>query len=153
MGETLFESVADLKQLLGRRVAVTDYVEVGQQTIDAFAEATGDRQWIHVDPERAARESPYGTTIAHGFLTLSLFSTLLNSTIRIKGVRLGVNYGLNYVRFLSPVAAGASIRAHFTLKAWNDAEAVGDATWEVMVEMRGSPKPACLGEWIVRYHF
>src|ERR1044072_2590927 len=104
---TEIESVAQLGELVGREVALSEWVEVSQERIDRFAEATEDRQWIHVDAERAARESPFEGTIAHGFLTLSLLSELMKLAVSVGGVRMGVNYGLNRVRFVAPVPAGA----------------------------------------------
>src|SRR5262245_16561760 len=114
---TTIESVAQLQEYVGREVAVSEWFEVAQDRINAFAETTEDRQWIHTDPARAARESPYKETIAHGFLTLSLLSELMKRAISVQGVRLGINYGLNRVRFISPVPAGSRIRGRFTLGA------------------------------------
>src|SRR6476646_11720271 len=110
-------NVTELASYVGKEVGVSDWLEVSQERINQFANATEDRQWIHVDPERAARESPFQSTIAHGFLTLSLLSELGKRAMSVGGVRLGVNYGLNRVRFVSPVPAGSNIRARFTLAA------------------------------------
>lgn len=146
------ESVEALGEHVGREVAVSDWLEVAQERIDAFAEATEDRQWIHVDPERARRESPFGTTIAHGFLTLSLASELARRALAVEGVRMGVNYGLNRVRFVSPVPAGARIRGRFALVAVEPVRDGGvQATWNVTIEREGSEKPCCVVEWLVRY--
>ncbi|HVS80514.1 MAG TPA: MaoC family dehydratase, partial [Pyrinomonadaceae bacterium] len=112
---TQIESIAKLRDHVGREVAVSDWFEVTQERINQFAEATEDRQWIHVDPERAARESPFKETIAHGFLTLSLLSELGKRAMSVGGVRMGLNYGLNRVRFVSPVPARSRIRGRFTL--------------------------------------
>src|SRR5215218_9624887 len=112
---TEIESVAKLGELVGHEVAVGEWVEVSQERIDRFAEATEDRQWIHTEPERAARESPFKVTIAHGFLTLSLLSELMKRAVSVGGLRMGINYGLNRVRFVSPVPAGSRIRGRFTL--------------------------------------
>src|SRR5215471_4793867 len=109
------ESIAALNGLVGQEVAVSDWLEVSQERIDLFAETTEDRQWIHTDPERAARESPFKETIAHGFLTLSLLSELCKRAMSVSGVRMGINYGLNRVRFVAPVPAGARIRGRFML--------------------------------------
>ena len=115
MPVTQMESIAALRDHVGREVAISDWLAVSQDRIDQFAEATEDRQWIHVDPERAARESPFKETIAHGFLTLSLLSELGKRAMSVGGVRMGLNYGLNRVRFVSPVPAGSRIRGRFTL--------------------------------------
>src|SRR5918997_1976516 len=127
---TEVESVEKLGELVGRDVALSEWVEVSQERIDAFAEATEDRQWIHTDPERAARESPFRGTIAHGFLTLSLLSELMRLAVSVKGVRMGINYGLNRVRFVSPVPAGSRIRGRFTLAALEEMRGGAQATWE-----------------------
>ena len=114
----ILETPYALRDLLGREIAMTEWVTVSQERIQQFADVTDDRQWIHIDRERASRESPYGTTIAHGFLTLSLLSKFLRDAIKIQsGVRMSVNYGLNRVRFPARVAAGARIRARFTLQS------------------------------------
>ena len=149
---TEIESVAKLWGLVGREVGAGDWVEVSQARIDLFAEATGDRQWIHTDAERAARESPFGRTVAHGFLTLSLLSELWGKAIRVGGVRLGVNYGLNRVRFVAPVPAGARVRGRFVLSALEEVEGGVQAAWGVTVEREGRDKPCCVAEWLVRYY-
>jgi acyl dehydratase len=125
---------------------------VTQERISQFADATEDRQWIHVDPVRAAAESPYQTTIAHGFLTLSLVSVLLRQAIAIDGLRMAINYGANRVRFVSAVPAGSKIRGRFTLAAAEDTGGAIQATWNVVVEREGESKPACVIEWLVRYY-
>ena len=117
MPVTQIESIAALRDHVGQEVAVSGWFEVTQERINQFAESTEDRQWIHVDPERAARESPFKETIAHGFLTLSLLSELGKRAMSVGGVRMGLNYGLNRVRFVSPVPAGARIHGRFTLAA------------------------------------
>ena len=146
------ESLADLQKQIGREVAVSDWLEVTQARINQFAEATEDRQWIHTDPERAARESPFKSTIAHGFLTLSLLSKLALGTMSVGGVRMGINYGLNRVRFVAPVPAGARIRGRFTLAALEEINGGAQAVWQVTVECEGSDKPCCVAEWLVRYY-
>jgi acyl dehydratase len=141
-----------LREQIGREVAVSDWLTVSQGRIDKFAEATGDDQWIHVDAERAARESPYGATIAHGFLTLSLIGTLLRDAIALDGVRMSVNYGSNRVRFTAPVIAGSRIRGRFAVAS---VEASGEAikvVWNVTVERESSSRPCCIAEWIVLYY-
>jgi len=144
-------NVPELASYVGKEVGVSDWLEVSQARITKFAEVTEDRQWIHVDPERAARESPFQTTIAHGFLTLSLLSELAKMTMSIGGVRMGINYGLNRVRFVSPVPASALVRGRFALAAFKEIKGGAQATWNVTVERAGSDKPCCVAEWLVRY--
>src|SRR5215212_75484 len=146
------ESVKKLGELVGRDVAVSEWIEVSQERVNQFAEATEDRQWIHTDPGRAARESPFKGTIAHGFLTLSLLSELGRTAMTVGGVRMGINYGLNRVRFVSPVPAGSRVRGRFTLSALEEIEGGVQATWGVTVEREGGAKPACVAEWLVRYY-
>jgi acyl dehydratase len=152
MSATQIESLARLGEQVGREVAVSDWLEVTQERINRFAEATDDRQWIHIDPERAANESPFKQTIAHGFLTLSLLSELARQAMSIGGLKMGVNYGLNRVRFIKPVPAGARIRGRFTLDALEEIESGAQATWSVTVEREGGDKPCCAAQWLVRYH-
>jgi acyl dehydratase len=144
--------VEDLKRLVGKEVAVTDWLAVSQDRIDAFADATQDHQWIHVDRERAARESPYGKTVAHGFLSLSLLPHLLGQAIEIQGTRLGINYGLNRVRFTGPVPAGSRVRARFQLAAVEDIDRGVQIAWNVTVEREGDAKPVLVAEWLTRRH-
>ena len=144
--------IAELGQFVGKEVAVTDWVTVSQERIDAFAGATEDHQWIHVDRERAADESPYGTTVAHGFLSLSLLPYLLGQAIEIQGTRLGINYGLNRVRFTGPVPAGSCVRARFRLDAVEDIPKGVQTTWNVTLERKGEAKPVLVAEWITRRH-
>jgi acyl dehydratase len=144
-------SVAALGELLDREVAFSDWIDVTQATIDQFAEATGDRQWIHVDTARAAG-SPFKGTIAHGFLTLSLVSALGQNAMHIKGLRMAINYGLNRVRFIAPVPAGSRIRGRFVpLAVSNETESV-QITWRVTIEREHAEKPCCVVEWIVMYY-
>lgn len=150
---TEIESIAKLNEHVGREVAASDWLEVAQGRINQFAEATEDRQWIHVDPERAARESPFKQPIAHGFLTLSLLSELMRLAVSVGGVRMGINYGLNRVRFVSPVPAGSRIRGRFTLSELEVIKGGVQATWSVTVEREGGgDKPCCAAEWLVRYY-
>ena len=144
--------VRALDARLGQQIAVSDWFELTQSRINQFADATGDHQWIHVDPVRAAAELPSHTTIAHGFLTLSLLSTLIRESIRVTGLRMAINYGLNRVRFVSPVPAGSRIRALITLKAVDAVSGGFQATWDVTIERDGGDKPACVAEWMVRYY-
>jgi acyl dehydratase len=142
-----------LKDYVGREIGASDWFEVTQERIRQFAEATEDRQWIHLDPDRAQRESPYRTTIAHGFLTLSLLSYLSEQVIQIQsGVGMTVNYGLNRVRFPAPVRAGSKIRARLTLQSLKGADNVGEAIFSAVVEVQGEGKPGCVAEWVVRYY-
>jgi len=152
VAQIVIPSVARLKEWVGREVAVTDWFTVSQERIDAFAAATEDHQWIHVDRGRAARESPYGTTVAHGFLSLSLLPYLLGQAIEIQGTRLGINYGLNRVRLTGPVPAGSRVRARFRLAAVEDIAKGVQTTWNVTVEREGEGKPVLVAEWITRRH-
>lgn len=131
---------------------MSDWLEVTQARIARFAEATGDMQWIHIDADRARTESPYKTTIAHGFLTLSLVSTLLRSAVTFSGLRLSVNYGLNRVRFVSAVPSGTRIRGRFSPTAVEDVSGSVQVTWLVTIEREGAERPACVAEWLVRYY-
>ena len=146
-------SVEELRSLVGQEVAVGDWFVVSQERINLFAEATGDHQWIHLDVERAKTESPYGTTIAHGCLTLSWLSHLIAETAQIKfPVKMGINYGLNKVRFVSAVPAGANIRPRLTLQNLEDIPGGQQLTWAVTIEREGGEKPCCVAEWLVRYY-
>jgi acyl dehydratase len=149
---TTIESVAKLKEHVGQDVGLSDWLAVTQERINAFADATEDRQWIHTDPERAARESPFREPIAHGFLTLSLLSELMKRAISIDGVRMGINYGLNRVRFIAPVPSGSRIRGRFTLTAFQEINGGAQGTWNVTVERDGGEKPCCVAEWLVNYY-
>ena len=150
MAAVVIPGIAKLKSLVGIEVAVSEWETIVQERIGRFAEATGDRQWIHVDPERAARESPYGAAVAHGFLTLALLPHLMMQTIDIQGVRMGVNYGLDRVRFTAPVPAGCRIRARFRLAGVEDIERGVQMTWSVTVEREGEEKPVLVAEWLTR---
>lgn len=152
MPPVVVETLQSLKDLVGGELALTEWFTVTQERIDQFAEATEDRQWIHVDRERARRESPYGTTIAHGFLTLSLLGHLIKQVVEVRGARMAVNYGLNRVRFPSPVRAGSQVRAHVSLQSFKEIPEAVNATFLISVEGRGLDKPCCVAEWIVRYY-
>ena len=148
-------TIVDLSQLgglVGRDVATTDWLVITQDRIDAFADATSDRQWIHVDSGRARAETPFGATIAHGFLMLSLLSALLRDAVTVDGPRMTLNYGLNRVRFVSPVPSGSRIRARVELAGIDDKGDSIQATWGVTIERDGGDKPAVVAEWIVRYY-
>ena len=154
MPPVVLETLHALKDFVGREIAVTEWLTITQDRIDRFAEATEDRQWIHVDRERAQRESPYGTTIAHGFLTLSLLSHFMKQAIQIRsGVRMGINYGLNRVRFPSPVRVDSQIRARVSLLSLKEIPEAVEAAYSITVEAQGTEKPCCVAEWIVRYYF
>jgi acyl dehydratase len=142
--------LAELKSLVGAEVALSEWVDITQQRVNTFADATGDHQWIHVDPERCRRESPFGGPIAHGFLTLSLLPGMIDSALRMVDVKIGVNYGLNKVRFPAPVPVGSRLRAHLTVAAVTDIEGGAQLTWDVLVEREGSAKPVCVAEFLVR---
>jgi len=144
--------IRTLADRVGQEIGVSDWHEVTQQMIDQFADATGDHQWIHVDRARAAAESPFRTTIAHGFLTLSLISLLMRRTVAFTGLRLAINYGVNRVRFVSPVPSGARIRGRVTLVGTESIGGSTQATWGITVEREGGEKPACVAEWVVRYY-
>jgi len=144
--------VSRLEGLVGQEVAISDWRLVTQEQIDAFANATDDHQWIHVDAQRAKAEAPFGTTIAHGFLTLSLLSPLMRDAINVDGLRMTLNYGLNRVRFVSPVPSGSRIRARIALGKVDDIGDSTQATWNVTIEREGSDKPCVVAEWLVRYY-
>lgn len=153
MGTLTLETPEALKEFVGKEIGVSDWMSVTQERIVQFAEATEDRQWIHVDGERAKRESPFGATIAHGFLTLSLLSHLMQQAVRVRGgTRLVVNYGLNRVRFPSPVREGSRIRGRFTLMNLTERDEAHEAVFGCLVECEGSDKPCCVAEWVVRYY-
>ena len=153
MPPLVIKNPQSLKELVGTEIGVTEWFAVAQERIEQFAEATEDRQWIHLDRARAKKESPYGGTIAHGFLTLSLLSHLMKEAIQVQeGVRLAVNYGLNRVRFPAAVRADSRIRARITLLELKELSDAVEATYSVTIENEGSPKPVCVAEWIVRYY-
>ena len=145
-------SLRDLESRVGQEVGISPWVEIAQERIDQFAEATGDFQWIHVDRERA-KQSPFGGTIAHGFLTLSMLPKLSESTFEFSDRKMGVNYGLNKVRFTAPVPAGAKIRGRFTLARYEKLEGGVQVTWNVTIEREGGDKPVCVAESIGRHYF
>jgi acyl dehydratase len=144
--------IRDLESRVGEEIAVSPWVEMPQERIDLFAKATEDFQWIHVDREKA-KASPFGSTIAHGFLTLSMLPKLTESTFEFSDRKMGVNYGLNRVRFTAPVPAGARIRGRFTLAKYEPLEGGVQTTWQVTVEREGVDKPAMVAETISRHYF
>lgn len=145
-----FSSLEELKALVGQEVSQSDWVEISQERVNTFADATGDHQWIHIDVERARHESPFGGPIAHGFLTLSLLPMLVANAIKLSYVKMGVNYGLNKVRFPSPVPVGSRLRARMKLLNIEDIKDGAQMTWEVTIEREGHDKPVCVAESISR---
>jgi len=143
-------SLEELKALVGQEVAVSDWAEITQERVDQFAHATDDQQWIHIDVERSAKESPFGGTVAHGFLTLSLLPMLMANAVSMPDVKMAVNYGLNKVRFPSPVPVGSRLRAHMTLVTVEDIAGGAQVTWLVTIEREGSDKPVCVAESVSR---
>jgi acyl dehydratase len=145
-------SIRELESRVGQEIGVSPWLEVTQARIDTFAKAIDDFQWIHVDRERA-KTSPYGGTIAHGFLTLSLLSHLAESTFSFSDRKMGVNYGLNRVRFTAPVPSGSRVRARFTLAGFEKLDGGVQVTWGTVVEREGSEKPVLVAEWIGRHYY
>jgi acyl dehydratase len=144
-----FEKLAELQALVGQQIGLSDWIGVDQRRIDQFAEATGDHQWIHVDPARAAA-GPFRTTIAHGFLTLSLLPEMFASAFEVGDTRMGVNYGLNRVRFPAPVPVDSRLRGSFKLMAYEPLDGGAQLTIEVTMEREGSAKPVCVAESLTR---
>ena len=143
-------AVGDLSKRVGEEIGISPWLEVTQERIDLFAQAIDDPQWIHIDPERA-KKGPFGTTIAHGFLTLSLLSHLIESTFSFEERRMGINYGLNKVRFTAPLPSGSRIRARFVLAKYEPIEGNGvQNTWNVSIEREGGDKPVVIAEWLTR---
>ncbi|MEY2622351.1 MAG: hypothetical protein RIT26_2171 [Pseudomonadota bacterium] len=146
----VFNTLQELAALAGQELATSDWIEISQERINQFARATGDHQWIHVDPERA-QAGPFGSTIAHGFLTLSLMPSFFDSAMQVKETRMGINYGVNKVRFTSPVPVGSRLRARIALKSADPIEPEGfQMVYAVTVEREGSDKPVCVAETIAR---
>ena len=149
---TIVQGIDGLRDLVGQHLGYSDYTEVTQEQVNTFADATGDRQWIHVDVERAKAESPFGGPIAHGYLTLSMGPRLLPQVIVVNGISMAVNYGCNKVRFPSPVPVGAKLRAGAELVDVSDIEGGVQVTMRVTFEVEGAPKPACVAENVFRYY-
>jgi acyl dehydratase len=142
-----------LKPYVGKEIGVSEWLTMTQERIAQFAEVTEDRQWIHLDGERAAKESPFGTTIAHGYLTLSLISHFMKDVIQVRsGAGMAINYGLNRVRFPAPARAGAKIRARVTLLSFKEVPGAYEAAFSVTIESDGGQKPCCVAESVVRYY-
>ena len=149
----MFNDFSELKSAVGTELGVSDWVEVTQDRINKFAEATGDEQWIHVDPERARREMPGGTTIAHGLLSLSLIPMFIRSVIGLRGLRNTLNYGANRIRYLAPVPAGSRLRGRIGLIAAEDVPPNAlRATYKVTIEIEGKERPACVAEVIGQHY-
>jgi acyl dehydratase len=149
---TVFETPADLKNAVGKQLGVSDWLEIDQQRIDKFADATGDHQWIHVDPERA-KNGPFGATIAHGYLTQSLVNYFLPQIVEVHGISMGVNYGANRIRFPAPVPVGSRVRGSAELLGVEETKDGGvQATIRVTVEIEGSERPGCVIDTISRYY-
>ncbi len=148
----VFTGADDLRSAAGERLGASDWLTVEQERIDTFADATGDHQWIHVDPEKAAA-GPFGTTIAHGFLTLSLLPYLNAQIYRVDGAKMGINYGLNKMRFPAPVPVGSKVRANSELAEVDDVPGGLQLVVRVTLEIEGSDKPGCVAEWVTRLYF
>jgi acyl dehydratase len=144
-----FETIAELQGLVGQSLGTSEWITVTQERIQLFADATNDHQWIHIDPERA-KAGPFGTTIAHGFMTLSLLPEMSASAFQVRGTRMGVNYGLNKVRFPAPVPSGSRLRGHFKLIGYEPLDGGAQLTVEVTMQREGSDKPVCVAESIAR---
>ena len=144
-----FDKLSDLQALVGQDIGESDWILVDQKRIDLFADATGDHQWIHVDPVRAAA-GPFGTTVAHGFLTLSLLPEMSANAVTVRDTRMGVNYGLNKVRFTAPVPVGSRLRGRFRLLSYEPIDGGAQITMEVTMEREGSAKPVCVAESVAR---
>ena len=144
-----FAKLQDLQAQIGQEIGLSDWITVDQPRIDKFAEATGDHQWIHVDPVKAAK-GPFGKTVAHGFLTLSLLPEMFAGAFDIGDVRMGVNYGLNKVRFTAPVPSGGRVRGRFVLREYLPIDGGAQLTVEATIELEGSSKPACIADSISR---
>ena len=147
---TIIKGIDDLKSRVGQHLGYSDWVEITQEQVNLFADATGDHQWIHVDVERAKAESPFGGPIAHGFLTLSLVVPLVAGVITVTDQKMGVNYGLNKVRFPAPVPVGSKVRARVTLKECEQIAGGLQNVLAVTIEREGGDKPVCIAEWVVR---
>jgi acyl dehydratase len=148
---TIVNGIDGLKAKVGEHLGFSDWVEVTQEQVNLFADATGDHQWIHVDPERA-KSGPFGGPIAHGYLTLSLAPMLLNSVLQVDGIAMGVNYGLNKLRFPSPVPVGAKLRLGASLAGVEDVAGGVQVTLDLVFEVEGNDKPACVAQGVYRYY-
>lgn len=149
---TIVQGTGGLRALVGQHLGYSDYLEVGQERVNQFADATGDHQWIHVDPERAKAESPFGGPIAHGYLTLSLGPLLVPQVVRVDGIRMGVNYGSEKIRFPSPVPVGSKLRVGVEVLGVTDVPGGVQVTMKMTYECEGAEKPACVAENVYRYY-
>jgi acyl dehydratase len=153
MSARILESIEAIQNLAGQQVGVSEWIEIGQERISQFADATGDHQWIHLDAGRAVEESPYGATIAHGFLSLSLLPALARQVVRYGGpFRMTINYGLNRVRFPAAVRSGTRIRGRFRLVSVTEFDGGAQLVWDVTVEAENSAKPCVVAEWVTRVY-
>jgi acyl dehydratase len=152
MAPRIVKGTAGLKEIVGEHVGYSDWVEITQEQVNQFAEATGDHQWIHIDPERAKKESPFGGPIAHGYLTLSLIPALLPQVLVPSGFKMGVNYGCNKVRFMAPVPVGAKLHLGVKVLAVDEIPGGSQMTLEATLETEGSSKPSCVAEVIYRQY-
>lgn len=152
MPPRMIRDVAELRSLVGQELGTSDWLEITQQRVQQFADATGDQQWIHCDPARAVQESPFGAAIAHGFLTLSLGPALMEQLLEIGGLRLAVNYGVNRVRFPNCVRVGSRLRMRLMLQGIEDVEGGVQATFRQTIEVEGETKPACVAESVLRFY-
>ena len=143
-------SAGQLRELVGQEAALSPWMEVSQERVNTFADATSDHQWIHVDAERCKRESPFGAPVAHGFLTLSLLPVMFESAVTLRGFRMVLNYGLNKVRFPAPVPVGSRLRARLVLKECDEIEGGTQLVWDAAVECEGAAKPVCVAEFVMR---
>ena len=148
-----FATVADLQADVGKEIAVSEWMMISQERVNQFAEATDDPQWIHVDVERAKRESPFGGTIAHGYMTLSLIPALFEAVVDLPPGKMSINYGLNKVRFPSPMLVGGRLRGRFKLLAVEPMDGSVQSIWQMTIEREGSDKPVCVAESVLRKYF
>jgi acyl dehydratase len=149
----IVETADSLQEYLGKEIGVGEWLAITQERVSRFADVTEDRQWIHVDRERAEKESPFGATIAHGFLTLSLVSYFWSQVVEIRsGIGMAVNYGLNRVRFPAPVRVGSRIRGRIGVVSFKEVAAAYEVVFSVVVEIENGEKPCCVAEWVVRYY-
>jgi len=147
-------TVDQYKALLGKEIGVSSWFTITQERVNEFADATGDHQWIHIDVERAKAESPFGGPVAHGFLTLSLFPMLVKeASPRLTGIKMGLNYGLNKIRFVSPVTVGSRVRTRVTLQEFTEIKGGGQSVIKAVLEREGEEKPSVVAEWVIRYYF
>jgi len=149
---THFDGIEAMREAVGRHLGYSGWHVISQEQVNLFADATGDHQWIHVDPERATKESPFGGPIAHGYLTLSLAPALLAEVVAVSGISMGVNYGCNRVRFPSPVPVGSRLRAGATLVSLEEIAGGAQVVMEITFEVDGAPKPSCVAEAVARYY-